>query len=167
MAAWADAALLLGASPSPAAASSSPRCLARQARVPVDSRTFRRSFPCTSRSKAGFHINSCRARSLKVKAKMDSDDGKTQLAPLIFESPSGQLLVQILQSYPHLLPATVDRQLENLQSEKDAQEKEAARTPQDLLYKRIAEVKERKGRTPWKRLSTAGLCISSWRMTYQ
>lgn len=80
---------------------------------------------------------------MKVKAKMDSGDGLTRLAPLMFETPSGQLLVQILQSHPHLLPATVDQQLENLQSEKDAQEKEASKVPQDLLYKRIAEVKEK------------------------
>ncbi|BAS90790.1 Os04g0596300, partial [Oryza sativa Japonica Group] len=93
------------------------------------------SFLYTSSPKSGFLINSCRARSLKVKAKMDSGDGLTRLAPLMFETPSGQLLVQILQSHPHLLPATVDQQLENLQSEKDAQEKEASKVPQDLLYK--------------------------------
>lgn len=78
---------------------------------------------------------------------MDSGDGETQLAPLKFETPSGQLLVQILQSHPHLIPVTVDQQLENLQSEKDAQNEEAAKVPQDLLYKRIAEVKEKERQT--------------------
>jgi hypothetical protein len=66
---------------------------------------------------------------------MDSDDGETQLAPLRFETPSGQLLIHILQSEPHLVPVTVDQQLKNLQSEKDAQKEEAAKVPQDLLYK--------------------------------
>lgn len=79
----------------------------------------------------------------KIKAKAESGDGYTRLAPLRFESPSGQLLVQILQSHPHLIPATVDQQLENLQSEKSAQSEEASKVPQDLLYKRIAEVKEK------------------------
>jgi hypothetical protein len=84
------------------------------------------------RSKAGFQINSYRTRTFKIKAKTESGDGYTRLAPLRFESPSGQLLVQ---SHPHLLPATVDQQLENLQSEKDAQKEEASKVPQDLLYK--------------------------------
>jgi hypothetical protein len=66
---------------------------------------------------------------------MESGDGETQLAPLRFETPSGQLLVHILQAEPHLIPVTVDQQLENLQSEKDAQKEEAAKVPQDLLYK--------------------------------
>ncbi|KAM0881696.1 hypothetical protein ACQ4PT_032792 [Festuca glaucescens] len=134
MSAWADAALLL-ASPSPASSCS----LAR----PRSSRLFCKGFPCASRSKAGFQVNSYRTRSLKVQAKMDSGDGETQLAPLRFETPSGQLLVHILQSQPHLIPVTVDQQLENLQSEKDAQKEEAAKVPQDLLYKRIAEIKEK------------------------
>nr|CAB3488124.1 unnamed protein product [Digitaria exilis] len=100
-------------------------------------------FPCSMRAKAGFQINNYRTRTFKIKAKTESGDGYTRLAPLRFESPSGQLLVQILQSHPHLLPATVDQQLENLQSEKDAQKEEALKVPQDLLYKRIAEVKEK------------------------
>lgn len=92
-------------------------------------------FRCSMRSKAGFQINGYRTRTFKIKAKAESGDGYTRLAPLRFESPSGQLLVQILQSHPHLLPATVDQQLENLQSEKDSQKEEASKLPQDLLYK--------------------------------
>ncbi|RCV35197.1 hypothetical protein SETIT_7G221200v2 [Setaria italica] len=145
MPAWAEAALVL-ASPSPATASSSssscgvirPRAAAVEA-----GRLFCKGFPCSMRSKAGFQINGYRTRTFKIKAKAESGDGYTRLAPLRFESPSGQLLVQILQSHPHLLPATVDQQLENLQSEKDAQKEEASKVPQDLLYKRIAEVKEK------------------------
>ncbi|KAF7018244.1 unnamed protein product [Triticum aestivum] len=130
--AWADAALLL-ASPSP---SCSPLARPRYGRL-------RKGFPCTTRSKAGFQINHYQARSLKVEAKMDSGDGETQLAPVKFETPSGQLLAQILQSQPHLIPVTVDQQLENLTAEKIAQKEKAAKVPEDLLYKRIAEVKEK------------------------
>jgi len=90
------------------------------------------------RSKVGFQINSYRTRTFKIKAKTESGDGCTRLAPLRFESPSGQLLVQILQSHPHLLPATVDQQLENLQSEKDAQKEEVSKVPQDLLYQYVS-----------------------------
>jgi hypothetical protein len=86
-------------------------------------------------SKAGFQIQNYRTRILKVKARKEAGDGYTRLAPLQFETPSGRLLVQILQSHSHLLPATVDQQLENLQSEKDAQKEEASKVPQDLLYK--------------------------------
>lgn len=135
MSAWADAALLLA---SPSASPASPCSLARPR-----SRRLCKGFPCASRSKAGFQINSFRTRSLKVQAKVDSGDGETHLAPLRFETPSGQLLVHILQSQPHLIPITVDQQLENLQSEKVAQKEEAAKVPQDLLYKRIAEIKEK------------------------
>ncbi|KAL5650362.1 hypothetical protein ACJX0J_041171, partial [Zea mays] len=91
-------------------------------------------FPCSIRSKAGFQIHNYRTRMFKIKAKAESGDGYTRLAPLRFESPSGQLLIQILQSHPHLIPATVDQQLENLQSEKSAQSEEASKVPQDLLY---------------------------------
>ncbi|CAL5025663.1 unnamed protein product [Urochloa decumbens] len=144
MPAWAEAALIL-VSPCPATASpSTSSCGVVRPRAAVESvRLFCKGFPCSMRSNAGFQINSYRTRTFKIKAKTESGDGYTRLAPLRFESPSGQLLVQILQSHPHLLPATVDQQLENLQSEKDAQKEEASKVPQDLLYKRIAEVKEK------------------------
>ncbi|KAG2574399.1 UV-B-induced protein At3g17800, chloroplastic isoform X1 [Panicum virgatum] len=143
MPAWAEAALVL-ASPSPAAASSSSSSCGVRPRAALESgRLFCKGFPCSMRSKVGFQINSYRTRTFKIKAKAEFGDGYTRLAPLRFESPSGQLLVQILQSHPHLLPATVDQQLENLQSEKDARKEEASKVPQDLLYKRIAEVKEK------------------------
>lgn len=58
------------------------------------------------------------------------------MAPLQLESPVGQLLAQILQTHPHLLPAAIDQQLENLQSDRDAHKEEATPSTQDLsLYK--------------------------------
>lgn len=68
-----------------------------------------------------------------MKALGDSSDDLVPVAPLEFESPVGQLLVQILQTHPHLLPAAIDQQLENLQTNKDAQRE--ATSPEDLLYK--------------------------------
>ncbi|CAI0418705.1 unnamed protein product [Linum tenue] len=67
------------------------------------------------------------------------------IPPLQFESPVGQLLAQILQSHPHLLPAAIDQQLENLQTDREAQGEDAP-SAQDLLYKRIAEVRENERR---------------------
>ncbi|CAL1399519.1 unnamed protein product [Linum trigynum] len=65
--------------------------------------------------------------------------------PLQFESPVGQFLGQILQSHPHLLPAAIDQQLENLQTDREAQDGDAP-SAQDPLYKRIAEVRENERR---------------------
>ncbi|TVU15906.1 hypothetical protein EJB05_39449, partial [Eragrostis curvula] len=140
MPAWADAALVLASTSPATACSSSSSCGIRPRAA---SRLFCKGFPYSIRSKAGFQINSYRTRTWKIKARKEAGDGYTRLAPLHFETPSGQLLVQILQSHPHLVPATVDQQLENLQSEKDTQNEEASKVPQDLLYKRIAEVKEK------------------------
>lgn len=53
------------------------------------------------------------------------------IAPLELQSPVGQLLSQILHTHPHLLPAAVDHQLQNLLTEKQASQP----VQQDLLYK--------------------------------
>ncbi|CAA6664746.1 unnamed protein product [Spirodela intermedia] len=65
------------------------------------------------------------------------------MAPLQLESPTGQFLSQILISHPHLLSAAVDQQLEQLQTDRDAEkEKEPSDSGTDIvLYKRISEVK--------------------------
>ncbi|PIN09007.1 hypothetical protein CDL12_18415 [Handroanthus impetiginosus] len=69
------------------------------------------------------------------------------LAPLQLESPVGQLLAQILQTHPHLLLATAEQQLENLQSQRDGQKETTAPSSLDpVLYKKIAEVKEKERR---------------------
>ncbi|OWM88247.1 hypothetical protein CDL15_Pgr003659 [Punica granatum] len=83
-----------------------------------------------------------RGRGSRLRA---SSDDVVSVAPLSFESPVGQLLAQILQSHRHLLLAAADQQLENLQTERDA-EKEKTTSFEDLLYKRIAEVKEKERR---------------------
>ncbi|XWS62216.1 hypothetical protein CRYUN_Cryun07bG0191700 [Craigia yunnanensis] len=86
-----------------------------------------------------------RARCLTMRASGESGDNLSPIAPVQFESPVGQLLAQILRTHPHLLPAAIDQQLENLQSDKTDQ-KEETPPSQDLLYKRIAEVKEKERR---------------------
>lgn len=93
----------------------------------------------------GAGMYKCRPRSLTVRASGDSAGNPVPVSPLEFESPVGQLLAQILQTHPHLLPAAIDQQLENLQTDRDAQKEEAA-SSQDFLYKRIAEVKEKERR---------------------
>ncbi|KAJ8771944.1 hypothetical protein K2173_027121 [Erythroxylum novogranatense] len=74
----------------------------------------------------------------------DSAGSMASFAPLQLESPVGQFLSQILSSHPHLVPAAVEQQLEQLQSDRDAdQHKEdpSASATDLVLYRRIAEVK--------------------------
>ncbi|XP_068660596.1 UV-B-induced protein At3g17800, chloroplastic-like [Aristolochia californica] len=93
-------------------------------------------------AKFGFRGESFRGKSFMVKASEDSSDNSAPVAPLHLESPSGQFLSQILQNHPHLAPAAIDQQLENLLTDRDAQ-KEETPSLQDMLYKRIAEVKSK------------------------
>ncbi|KAG7036218.1 UV-B-induced protein, chloroplastic [Cucurbita argyrosperma subsp. argyrosperma] len=95
--------------------------------------------------KSGSSLDKFRLRGLSIRASGDSQN-VFPVAPVQFESPVGQLLAQILQSHPHLLPATVDQQLDNLQTERDLQTEEASSSSQDPLYKRIAEVREKERR---------------------
>ncbi|GAB4842703.1 hypothetical protein Ancab_012679 [Ancistrocladus abbreviatus] len=85
-------------------------------------------------------------RSVVVKASSSSSDSEgstTQIAPLQLESPIGQFLSQILVSHPHLVPAAVDQQLEQLQMDRNAekQEEPSVSGTELVLYRRIAEVK--------------------------
>ena len=56
-------------------------------------------------------------------ASPESSGSSTKIAPLQLESPIGQFLSQILISHPHLVPAAVEKQLEQLQTERDADER--------------------------------------------
>lgn len=79
-----------------------------------------------------------------VRASSDSARSTDPIAPLQLESPIGQFLSQILISHPHLVPAAVEQQLEQLQTDRDAekQKEEPSASGTDLvLYRRIAEVK--------------------------
>jgi len=78
-----------------------------------------------------------RGRSFKVRASENSGESQMPMAPLQFESPTGQLLSQIIQTHPHLFPAAIDQQLERLQSDRDAQKKETPPGSQDVLLYRL------------------------------
>ncbi|KAI3694333.1 hypothetical protein L1987_77297 [Smallanthus sonchifolius] len=93
----------------------------------------------------GSRVEPSRARSCIAKASWGGSGSGHDLvpvAPLELETPVGQLLEQILQTHPHLLPAAIDQQLDNLQNERNAQKQEPAPST-DSLYKRIAEVKDK------------------------
>ncbi|KAL8208364.1 hypothetical protein R6Q57_007776 [Mikania cordata] len=100
----------------------------------------------------GSRVEQSRARSCIAKSSWGgsgpgsgsgSDHGLVPVAPLQLESPVGQLLEQILQTHPHLLPAAIDQQLDNLQKQRNAQKQEPDPSSIESLYKRIAEVKEK------------------------
>ncbi|GMH09174.1 hypothetical protein Nepgr_011014 [Nepenthes gracilis] len=89
-------------------------------------------------------LDKYRAKGLTVRVAENSGENLASIAPLHLESPVGQLLAQILQTHPHLLPATIDQQLQKLQNDRDAEKEESPSSSQDLLlFKRIAEVKEK------------------------
>ncbi|GER53771.1 hypothetical protein STAS_31320 [Striga asiatica] len=74
----------------------------------------------------------------------NSASSSAPIAPLQLESPIGQFLSEILVSHPHLVPAAVEQQLKQLQTDRDAEKEkeEPAASGTDLvLYRRIAEVK--------------------------
>ncbi|KAJ7975290.1 UV-B-induced protein, chloroplastic [Quillaja saponaria] len=91
-------------------------------------------------------------RGSVVRARLsssESSDSSSMIAPLRLESPVGQFLSQILISHPHLVPAAVEKQLEQLQTDRDTekQKEEPSASGTDLvLYRRIAEVKENERR---------------------
>lgn len=110
----------------------------------------KQQFPSISHSRA-MHKRMAygNRKRIVVRASMsssgsDSDRSLAPIAPLQLESPVGQFLSQILLSHPHLLPAAVEQQLEQLQTDRDAEkQKEDPTSSTDLvLYRRIAEVKE-------------------------
>lgn len=63
------------------------------------------------------------------------------IAPLQLESSVGQFLSQILISHPHLVPAAVERQLEQLQTDREAEQKrkESSDSSTDLVLYRLVE----------------------------
>ncbi|GAU12781.1 hypothetical protein TSUD_72670 [Trifolium subterraneum] len=87
-----------------------------------------------------------------------NNNNNNVVAPLQFQSPIGQFLSQILINHPHLVPAAVDQQLHQLQSERDAAADQQTQDPPSpitppttdldlVLYRRIAEVKANERRT--------------------
>ncbi|XP_078438359.1 beta-casein (DUF760) [Wolffia australiana] len=83
------------------------------------------------------------ARRFKLKASEKLGESQDPIAPLQLESPAGQLLSQILRTHPHLFSAAIDQQLQLLQSEEDDMKAKSSAAPEDILYRRIAEVKSK------------------------
>ncbi|KAJ0051416.1 hypothetical protein Pint_03517 [Pistacia integerrima] len=121
------------------------------ATAPLSFRTFHSlsfsgSSPCFLRRYSSFCIpklgngaDKCQGRGVTVRAASGDPSGDlVPIAPLRFESPVGQLLAQILQTHPHLLPAAIDQQLDNLQTDKDIQRQDAS--SEDLLYKHAVQL---------------------------
>lgn len=48
------------------------------------------------------------------------DESEKSPAPLVPESPTGQFLLSVLRSHPHLFTAAADQQLERLSADRDA-----------------------------------------------
>ncbi|XP_009355996.2 UV-B-induced protein At3g17800, chloroplastic isoform X2 [Pyrus x bretschneideri] len=83
-------------------------------------------------------------RAAAASSSPDSAGSDSPIAPLKLESPIGQFLSQIMISHPHLVPSAVDQQLEQLLTDRDAEEKKeepSASGTDIVLYRRIAEVK--------------------------
>ncbi|CAN8313926.1 unnamed protein product [Cochlearia groenlandica] len=97
-------------------------------------------------------LGSCGGRVVTVKAsggggegdgEDDSKESFASIAPVELESHVGKLLDQILRTHPHLLNSTIDQQLEKLEAEKESLEAESSSSSQDILSKRISEVKDK------------------------
>ena len=65
----------------------------------------------------------------------NSGGSSAPIAPLQLESPVGQFLSQMMISHPHLVPTAVEQQLEQLQTDRDAEKKkeEASAAGTDLV----------------------------------
>ncbi|CAN4128089.1 unnamed protein product [Withania somnifera] len=103
------------------------------------------SFPVP---RLGIGPGKAQTRSWTTRATASGSSGGdlVPVAPVQLESAVGQFLAQMLQNHPHLLPAAVEQQLENLQNERDNQLKENQSSSKDVLHMGIAEVREKERR---------------------
>nr|XP_016500923.1 PREDICTED: UV-B-induced protein At3g17800, chloroplastic-like [Nicotiana tabacum] len=111
------------------------------------SHSFSKSSPF-SVPRLGIGPEKAQNRNWMIRATASGSSGGdlVPVAPVQLESAIGQFLAQILQTHPHLLPAAIEQQLENLQNERDTQLKENQPSSKDVLHKRIAEVREKERR---------------------
>lgn len=100
------------------------------------------SNPKPMHRREGFGSRRCMV--VRASSSSQSSGSMDPIAPLQLESPVGQFLSQILISHPHLVPAAVEQQLEQLQTDRDSEkhkEEASASGTELVLYRRIAEVK--------------------------
>uniref|UniRef100_A0A7N0V982 Uncharacterized protein n=1 Tax=Kalanchoe fedtschenkoi TaxID=63787 RepID=A0A7N0V982_KALFE len=110
---------------------------------------FIKRCPLTSRSRPAQQRNALghrRSSVVKASSVTESNDsnGAGQVAPLKLESKIGQFLSDCLVHHPHLLPAAIEFQLEQLKADRATEEQkdQPSSTGTDIvLYRRIAEVK--------------------------
>eukprot|EP00250_Pteridium_aquilinum_P007624 c17295_g1_i2 orf=220-1482(+) len=89
-------------------------------------------------------------RLFVVKADATTNGSGKSIAPLQPESPTGQFLVELLQSHPHLFSAAAEQQLDKLAEDRKAaegQERSITGGNDLVLYKRIAELRAQERRT--------------------
>eukprot|EP00252_Welwitschia_mirabilis_P027327 TRINITY_DN9352_c0_g1_i1.p1 TRINITY_DN9352_c0_g1~~TRINITY_DN9352_c0_g1_i1.p1 ORF type:complete len:427 (-),score=59.04 TRINITY_DN9352_c0_g1_i1:518-1798(-) len=85
-----------------------------------------------------------RRKNFCVRALSNSDEPSQPIAPLQLESPSGQLLSQLLKDNPYIIPAAAEEQLERLVADREAATQQMPNTTSGsdvALYRRIAELK--------------------------
>ncbi|KAL8257128.1 hypothetical protein R6Q59_029170 [Mikania micrantha] len=103
-----------------------------------------KGFPSFSHLRSVSFQTQKKRSAIRASSSFDSAGPTARIAPLQLESPIGQFLSQILISHPHLVPAAVEQQLEQLQTDRDAEkqnEEPSALSTDLVLYRRIAEVK--------------------------
>lgn len=110
-------------------------------------------------------------RPIIVKADATINGSSKSIAPLKPESPSGQFLVELLQSHPHLFSVAAEQQLEKLAEDREAatgQEQPSTVGAELVLYKRIAELRAQERRKTLEeimyalisqRFVEAGICM--------
>ncbi|KAD2805836.1 hypothetical protein E3N88_39213 [Mikania micrantha] len=104
----------------------------------------KQGFPSFSHLRSVSFQTQKKRSAIRASSSFDSAGPTARIAPLQLESPIGQFLSQILISHPHLVPAAVEQQLEQLQTDRDAEkqnEEPSALSTDLVLYRRIAEVK--------------------------
>ncbi|WOL11611.1 hypothetical protein Cni_G20375 [Canna indica] len=109
----------------------------------LSARSLKGCCPISQPKQGPTRFGSHRGSVVRASASSSSEPAPP-IAPLQLESPVGQFLSQILVSHPHLLPAAVDQQLEQLLSAREAEENKEEPAPSGtdiVLYRRIAEVK--------------------------
>lgn len=96
-------------------------------------------------SRSSVKVNCVRAQA------SDNGESKKSIAPLEPQSPTGQFLVSVLRSHPHLFPAAADQQLERLAADREAadQPEQPSTSGTDLTLYKYAYLSLRTGFESW------------------
>lgn len=89
-------------------------------------------------------------RLVFVKAEATTNGSGRHMAPLQPESPTGQFLIELLRSHPHLVSAAAEQQLDKLAEDRrvaEGQEHSSNGGSDLILFKRIAELKAQERHT--------------------